>query len=712
MDNVNKTPEEILNESNRVNNINQRVHDMGDATISVSMSVYELLKQNGYDLSSNFGPLYDYCKKKNNDMIVINRDIKALVSYEEDLSKKEASTKNFYDAMFNQYKTGYLDIVEDLITNDPEFTNSAPDDTQITNGKNEFVVRMNEIKYLLGIDVYNSEDYSDKLKKAKKNLSDNYERFRNLTPDEVQTKGPALRNSIEQNRYYISQLERRMEAVNDLGAPKRAIDSPEQVNELMSKLKYLSNSYVNSIKLTKETRIKLIEIFDRIRMLVADYRNYVLNYNTIERKYNKLINEMGIVKASAKTKVREALDAETDIDNGFAPLSGDAVEPKEKPQDEFKPEPPKPIETPAEEKPQEKSSEKPQEKSSENKPKDSSETSTGSEDMPNEEETDFDEEKLFHVGDTVIYNGRSESVKGIGAPKGLEIGKEYKIDNIILSGNGLVYLMLEGVPYFVDSAVFEKLVKDDKKETGEPDKGKPEEHSEQPVESPKPEKKDEPKEKGTTTSTSSELEDEKTVTKGHDYKVLSNDLEDLAPVWRLASFLGIAITISSGVPALCILAGWLAIEGYKKIIDAKARDVITGRKVKERIKKAAKNIEKAASEGSSTVTENDVAEVKELVAEVENSIQEEKQEKPEEKESEKTTEKPEEKESEKTTEKPEVENKTITEEKKPSENQSQEDLEADDIAKEIQKNMENTLKPAGNLPIDDKSKGASPTRRM
>ena len=202
MANGNKTPEEILNESNRVNNINQRVHDMGDATINVSMSVYELLKQNGYDLSSNFGPLYDYCKKKNNDMIVINRDVKALVSYEEDLSKKEASTKNFYDAMFNQYKTGYLDMVEDLITNDPEFSDksNAPTEFQYKSSKNEFVVRMNEIKYLLGVDVYNSEDYSDKLKKAKKNLSDNYERFRNLTPDEGQTKGPALRNSIEQNR--------------------------------------------------------------------------------------------------------------------------------------------------------------------------------------------------------------------------------------------------------------------------------------------------------------------------------------------------------------------------------------------------------------------------------------------------------------------------------------------------------------------------------
>lgn len=653
MANGNKTPEEILNESNRVNNINQRVHDMGDATISVSMSVYELLKQNGYDLSSNFGPLYDYCKKKNNDMIVINRDVKALVSYEEDLSKKEASTKNFYDAMFNQYKTGYLDIVEDLITNDPEFTNSAPDDTQITNGKNEFVVRMNEIKYLLGVDVYNSEDYSDKLKKAKKNLSDNYERFRNLTPDEVQTKGPALRNSIEQNRYYISQLERRMEAANSLGAPKNAINSPEQVNELMSKLKYLSNSYVNSIKLTKETRIKLIEIFDRIRMLVTDYRNYVLNYNTIERKYNKLINEMGIVKASAKTKSKEKLDSETDIDNGFAPLSGDTVEPKEKSQDEVKLEPPKPIETPTEEKPQDKPE------------------SPASAEEPAEEEK-FNEEELFHVGDVVIYNGKRESRKDIGAPKGLEIGKEYKVNNIVYI-NGLVYLALDGVRDVVDSAVFEKLVKGKENPVEE----KPEEKSKpadtqteaKPKETEKeePEPKEKPQEKPSS-------EEEKDITKGHDYKLASSTFAKLAPVWRLAAVLGIALT--AGITPFFIGGGWLVLEGIKKTVDSKSRDIISVRKVKEKITAKANEIKAAVSKGDSTVTEADAKEAADLVAELNNSLPTEPE--LEQSEQEKTD-----------------ENKG----KNPADvEQNQENLEADDLAREIQANLENTLRPAGDLP--------------
>ena len=653
MANGNKTPEEILNESNRVNNINQRVHDMGDATISVSMSVYELLKQNGYDLSSNFGPLYDYCKKKNNDMIVINRDVKALVSYEEDLSKKEASTKNFYDAMFNQYKTGYLDIVEDLITNDPEFTNSAPDDTQITNGKNEFVVRMNEIKYLLGVDVYNSEDYSDKLKKAKKNLSDNYERFRNLTPDEVQTKGPALRNSIEQNRYYISQLERRMEAANSLGAPKNAINSPEQVNELMSKLKYLSNSYVNSIKLTKETRIKLIEIFDRIRMLVTDYRNYVLNYNTIERKYNKLINEMGIVKASAKTKSKEKLDSETDIDNGFAPLSGDAVEPKEKPQDEVKLEPPKPIETPTEEKPQD------------------IPESPASAEEPAEEEK-FNEEELFHVGDIVIYNGKSESIKGIGAPKGLEIGKEYKVNNIVYI-NGLVYLALDGVRDVVDSAVFEKLVKGKENPVEE----KPEEKSKpadtqteaKPKETEKeePEPKEKPQEKPSS-------EEEKDITKGHDYKLASSTFAKLAPVWRLAAVLGIALT--AGITPFFIGGGWLVLEGIKKIVDSKSRDIISVRKVKEKITEKANKVREAAAKGDSTVTEQDAKDAADLVAELNNSLPTEPE-----------------------LEQPEQEKTDENKGKNPADvEQSQENLEADDLAREIQANLENTLRPAGDLP--------------
>lgn len=659
MANGNKTPEEILNESNRVNNINQRVHDMGDATISVSMSVYELLKQNGYDLSSNFGPLYDYCKKKNNDIIVINRDVKALVSYEEDLSKKEASTKNFYDAMFNQYKTGYLDIVEDLITNDPEFSDksSVPTEFQYKSGKNEFVVRMNEIKYLLGVDVYNSEDYSDKLKKAKKNLSDNYERFRNLTPDEVQTKGPALRNSIEQNRYYISQLERRMEAANSLGAPKNAINSPEQVNELMSKLKYLSNSYVNSIKLTKETRIKLIEIFDRIRMLVTDYRNYVLNYNTIERKYNKLINEMGIVKAGDKTKVREALDAETDIDNGFAPLSGDAVEPKEKPQDEFKPEPPEPIETPAEEKPQDKPE------------------SPASAEEPAEEEK-FNEEELFHVGDVVIYNGKRESRKDIGAPKGLEIGKEYKVNNIVYI-NGLVYLALDGVRDVVDSAVFEKLVKGKENPVEE----KPEEKSKpadtQTEAKPKEPEKEEPESKEKPQEVPQEKpsdEEEKDITKGHDYKLASSTFAKLAPVWRLAAVLGIALT--AGITPFFIGGGWLVLEGIKKTVDSKSRDIISVRKVKEKITAKANEIKAAVSKGDSTVTEADAKEAADLVAELNNSLPTEPELK-----------------------QPEQEKTDENKGKNPADvEQSQENLEADDLAREIQANLENTLKPAGDLP--------------
>lgn len=659
MANGNKTPEEILNESNRVNNINQRVHDMGDATISVSMSVYELLKQNGYDLSSNFGPLYDYCKKKNNDMIVINRDVKALVSYEEDLSKKEASTKNFYDAMFNQYKTGYLDMVEDLITNDPEFSDksNAPTEFQYKSGKNEFVVRMNEIKYLLGVDVYNSEDYSDKLKKAKKNLSDNYERFRNLTPDEVQTKGPALRNSIEQNRYYISQLERRMEAANSLGAPKNAIDSPEQVNELMSKLKYLSNSYVNSIKLTKETRIKLIEIFDRIRMLVTDYRNYVLNYNTIERKYNKLINEMGIVKASAKTKSKEKLDSETDIDNEFAPLSGDAVEPKEKPQDEVKLETPKPIETPTEEKPQDKPE------------------SPASAEEPAEEEK-FNEEELFHVGDVVIYNGKRESRKDIGAPKGLEIGKEYKVNNIVYI-NGLVYLALDGVRDVVDSAVFEKLVKGKENPVEE----KPEEKSKpadtQTEAKPKEPEKEEPEPKEKPQEEPQEKpssEEEKDVTKGHDYKLASSTFAKLAPVWRLAAVLGIALT--AGITPFFIGGGWLVLEGIKKIVDSKSRDIISVRKVKEKITAKANEIKAAASKGDSTVTEADAKEAEDLVAELNNSLPTEPE-----------------------LEQPEQEKTDENKGKNPADaEQSQENLEADDLAREIQANLENTLRPAGDLP--------------
>lgn len=647
MANGNKTPEEILNESNRVNNINQRVHDMGDATISVSMSVYELLKQNGYDLSSNFGPLYDYCKKKNNDMIAINKDVEFLVRHE---SMKETENKKFYDSMFNNDKTGNLDIMEYLIANDSEFKMSNPDDFQRTKGKNEFVLKISEIRNLLGVDEYTSVEYSVKLEKAKQSLNDNYELFRNLTPDEVQTKGPALKKAIEQNRYYISQLERRMGVAS---TPKNVIE-PEKIGILVSKIEDLNN-HVNGIELSVETRNVLNMLFERVRKIIDDYRKYISNYNVAEREYNKLVSQMGIVKASAKTKVREALDAETDIDNGFAPLSGDAVEPKEKPQDEFKPEPPKPIETPAEEKPQ-----------------DISESPASAEEPAEEEK--FNEVELFHVGDVVIYNGKRESRKDIGAPKGLEIGKEYKVNNIVYI-NGLAYLDLDGVRDVVDSAVFEKLVKGKENPVEE----KPEEKSKpadtQTEAKPKEPEKEQPESKEKPQEEPQEKlsdEEEKDLTKGHDYKLASSTFAKLAPVWRLAAVLSIALT--AGITPFFIGGGWLVLEGIKKIVDSKSRDIISVRKVKEKITEKANKIREAAAKGDSTVTEQDAKDAEDLVAELNNSLPTEPE--LEQSEQEKTN-----------------ENK----EKRPAE-QSQEDLEADDLDREIQANLENTLKPAGDLP--------------
>lgn len=642
MNNMNKTPEEILNESNRINNMNQRVHDLGDATISVSMSVYELLKRNGYELSSNFGPLYDYCKKKNNDMIAINRDVETLVRHERELSKNETETKKFYDSMFNNTKTGYLDIMEDLIVNDPEFKMSSPDDFQRTNGRNGLILKISEIKNLFGLDEYSSTDYSEKLVSAKESLNDNYERFRNLTPDEIQTKGPALKKSIEQNRYYISQLERRMEAANSLSVPKNAIDSPEKIGALISKIKDLNN-YVNGINLTVATRNKLNVYFDRVRMSISDYRNYVLNYNVAEREYNKLVSQMGIVKASAKTKSRETLDLEAGIDNGFAPLPGGTGK-------------------------------------KEDKPKNTSKPTTSSENEPKEKEPEFNEEELFHVGDTVVYNGKSESVKNIGAPKGLEIGKEYKI-TYITHINGLAYLELEGVPDIVDSAMFEKLVKGKENPEGkstpsgaagasEPPKGSEKDGGSEPKEKPQEEPQEKPSD-----------EEEKDITKGHDYKLVSSTFAKLAPVWRIAAVLGIALT--AGVVPFFIGGSWLVLEGIKKIVDSKARDIISVRKVKNKITAKANEIKAAASKGDSTVTEADAKEAADLVAELNNSLPTEPElEQPEQ---EKTD-----------------ENKGKTPEEK--------ELEAQDLANEIQKNVKIYFDSEGALYSDDKSKGGSPIR--
>ena len=194
---------------------------------------------------------------------------------------------------------------------------------------------------------------------------------------------------------------------------------------------------------------------------------------------------------------------------------------------------------------------------------------------------------------------------------------------------------------------------------------------------PKEPEKEEPESKEKPQEESQEKpsdEEEKDITKGHDYKLASSTFAKLAPVWRLAAVLGIALT--AGITPFFIGGGWLVLEGIKKIVDSKSRDIISVRKVKEKITEKANKVREAAAKGDSTVTEQDAKDAADLVAELNNSLPTEPE-----------------------LEQPEQEKTDENKGKNPADvEQSQENLEADDLAREIQANLENTLRPAGDLP--------------
>ena len=238
-------------------------------------------------------------------------------------------------------------------------------------------------------------------------------------------------------------------------------------------------------------------------------------------------------------------------------------------------------------------------------------------------------------------------------------------------------MALDGVRDVVDSAVFEKLVKGKENPVEE----KPEEKSKpadtQTEAKPKEPEKEEPESKEKPQEVPQEKpsdEEEKDITKGHDYKLASSTFAKLAPVWRLAAVLGIALT--AGITPFFIGGGWLVLEGIKKIVDSKSRDIISVRKVKEKITEKANKVREAAAKGDSTVTEQDAKDAADLVAELNNSLPTEPE-----------------------LEQPEQEKTDENKGKNPADaEQSQENLEADDLAREIQANLENTLRPAGDLP--------------
>ena len=49
-------------DTNRINEINAEVHQSTD--LDGALSVYNLLKSNGYEIKSNMGSLMDYCKQE------------------------------------------------------------------------------------------------------------------------------------------------------------------------------------------------------------------------------------------------------------------------------------------------------------------------------------------------------------------------------------------------------------------------------------------------------------------------------------------------------------------------------------------------------------------------------------------------------------------------------------------------------------------------
>lgn len=190
---------------------------------------------------------------------------------------------------------------------------------------------------------------------------------------------------------------------------------------------------------------------------------------------------------------------------------------------------------------------------------------------------------LLSVGDVVTYNGKSPAIADIGAPEGLVVGQEYKVEKVVIY-KGLSYAKLEGVDKLVDIVCLDKVMKKDMEEPAKEDDKKTEEEKntgeikvgeavpfkiEEINEGPE-KKKEEPKEEPTTkveekpaeASDNSEKTDDKK--EKHDYKVKSirKTVGKYAPwAWRTAAVIGIAT--STFTPAVIIAGGWLAAEAIR-----------------------------------------------------------------------------------------------------------------------------------------------------
>lgn len=523
-------------DTNRINEINAKVHQSTD--LDGALSVYNLLKSNGYEIKSNMGSLMDYCKTRGLDRVKSN--IELLVRYDEELSNKENATKDFYASVYSNDKSGILDRIEAIVNADTKY-NIETDaryhgDNKPDNGKSLFTMKIEELKKKMGGDTISS-----KLEHARKSLEDNYVAFRNLTAEDLKsTKALKLREAIDQNRYYINQLEG-MSSKNSY-----SIDSIDMINAFNADVKELYN-FIKGLNLNDDAKKALIDEFGALRTKINDYRNYIANLQATGKKYDALLAEMDVVKVGKSVKKSEGKAAPEE-------KKEEKVEPKEE------------VKTGTE--PVKAEEYKKDDKAS----------------QPEKEEVkETDNNVLLSVGDIVTYNGRSSAIADIGAPEGLVVGQEYKVEKVVIY-KGLSYAKLEGVDKLVDIICLDKVMKKDMEEPTKEDDKKTEEEKntgeikvgeavpfkiEEINEGPE-KKKEEPKEEPTTkveekpaeaSDDSEKTDDEK---EKHDYKVKSirKTVGKYAPwAWRTAAVIGIAT--STFTPAVIIAGGWLAAEAIR-----------------------------------------------------------------------------------------------------------------------------------------------------
>lgn len=492
-------------DTNRINEINAEVHKSTD--LDGALSVYSLLKNNGYEIKSNMGSLMDYCKTRGIDRVKNN--IELLVRYDEELGNKEKVTKNFYASIYSNDKSGILDRIEGIVNADTKYNvetdaryhgNNKPD-----NGKSIFTMKIEELKRKMG-----GDNVSSKLEKARKSLEDNYAAFRNLTAEDLKsTKALKLREAIDQNRYYINQLE------GMSSKSSYSIDSIDKINAFNADVKELYN-FINGLNLNDDSKKALIDEFGALRTKINDYRNYIANLQATGKKYDALLAEMNVVKAGKSVKKSEVKAA-----------------PIEKEEEKVEPVKGEPVKA-----------EKPKE----------------------DEVIEIDNSKLIAVGDMVTYNGKSPAIADIGAPEGLVVGEKYKVEKLVIY-KGLSYAKLEGADKLVDISCLDKVMKKDMEESSKEEKNNdeikvgeavPYKIEEIKEEEPKTKAEEKPAE---VSDKSDEATDEK---EKHDYKVKSvrKTVGKYAPlVWRTAAIIGIAL--STFTPAVVIAGGWLAAEAIR-----------------------------------------------------------------------------------------------------------------------------------------------------